>query len=351
MRISVVVPTSSRAAALARTLPSLLQQTFPAGDYEVLVVENGPESGARRVTRRAERRHADRSLRYLHEPTPGLLSGRHRGALEARGEIVVFADDDIDAAPGWLVAIAETFADPEIHFVGGRNLPRYEVPPPSWVEGFWYTPPAGGRACIYLSLLDLGEEMLPIDANYVWGLNFAVRRSTLFELGGFHPDNIPDHLQHFQGDGETGLTMKANERGLRAVYQPLALIHHRISTARLTVEYFEKRAFYQGVCDSYTAIRRSPENALAGSVEPGSRDGRRTVRPENPPAARWRRWVAHWLPEPSSAASISADEAHARVRAAYDAGFRFHLEAARGSSKLLEWVLREEYWDYRLPEL
>ncbi len=63
------------------------------------MVENGTESGARRVTRRASRRQPDRALRYLHEPTPGLLSARHRGALEARGEILVFADDDIDASP------------------------------------------------------------------------------------------------------------------------------------------------------------------------------------------------------------------------------------------------------------
>lgn len=131
MRFSIVVPTSSRTGAIARTLPSLLQQTVPPQDYEVLVVENGPESGARRVTRRAARRFRGHSLRYLHEPVPGLLSGRHRGALEAQGEILVFSDDDIDASAGWLEAILETFGDSAVQLVGGRNLPRYESEPPS----------------------------------------------------------------------------------------------------------------------------------------------------------------------------------------------------------------------------
>jgi glucosyl-dolichyl phosphate glucuronosyltransferase len=356
MMISVLVPTSGRAAALARTLPTVLAQSFPREDYEVLVVENGPESGARRVAEKASRHHPRHDLRYLHEPTPGLLAGRHRGALEARGEILVFADDDIDAAPGWLEAIAATFSDPRVHLVGGRNLPRYEAPPPAWIENYWYTPPHGGRACIYLSLLDLGEETQAIDANYVWGLNFSIRRTTLFELGGFHPDNVPDHLQQFQGDGETGLTMKANERGLRAVYQPEALIHHRVPISRLTVGYFQKRAFYQGVCESFTALRREPAALLP---EPPSLEVRGFADLFGETGAHRgagsRRGALGRLfgrlkrvatsPEPTF------DEVDPQVQAAYRAGYEFHRRAASRSPRLLAWVLREDYWDYRFPEL
>ena len=358
MRLSVVVPTSSRAVAVAQTLSGLFRQSLPAGDYEILIVENGPKSGARRATRRAERRHPRHSIRYLHEATPGLLAGRHRGALEARGEILVFADDDIDAAPEWLAAIAETFADPAVHLVGGRNLPRYESPPPAWIESYWYTPPYGGRACIYLSLLDLGDEPLTIDANYVWGLNFAIRRATLFELGGFHPDNIPDELQHFQGDGETGLTMKANERGLKATYQPRALVHHRVPAARLTVGYFQRRAFYQGVCDSFTAIRRDPAS-LGVSAAPVFA-GPLPVLPPPPGssrASRRRRWTGALAqlkerlrpsPLPPEPAFSEVDP---EIQAAYRAGFDFHQNAVRSRPGLLDWVQRNDYWDFRLPDL
>ena len=65
-------------------------------------------------------------IRYLLEPEPGLLSGRHRGALESDGEILVFLDDDIEATAGYLHAILDAFKDPAVQLVGGPNLPRYE---------------------------------------------------------------------------------------------------------------------------------------------------------------------------------------------------------------------------------
>lgn len=357
IRASVILPTSGRAVSLADTLTTIVSQALSSNEFEILVIENGPQSGARGATQRVARSNPGIALRYLHDPTPGLLSGRHRGAQEARGEILVFADDDIDASPDWLAAIVETFSDPEVHLVGGRNLPRFELPPPAWIESYWYTPPHGGHACVYLSLLDLGEKPLPVDANYVWGLNFAIRRATLFELGGFHPDNVPDHLQHFQGDGETGLTMKANEAGLRAIYQPRAVVHHRVPAARLTIEYFLRRAFYQGVCDSFTAIRREPGCLAVSASTAGSGTQRSVVLPDaaiegadrvGSIFASLRAW---FRPNTTPTSALTFEEVDPRVQASYRAGYGFHQDAVRRHPRLLEWVLRKDYWDYRFPDL
>jgi hypothetical protein len=40
-----------------------------------------------------------------------------------------------------------------------------------------------------------------------------------------------------------------------------------------------------------------------------------------------------------------------RVHRAYRAGYEFHQSAVRSSPELLAWVLRPDYWDYRLPRL
>ena len=88
----------------------------------------------------------------------------------------MFVDDDIEADGRWLQSIIDTFADPTVQLVGGKNLPKYEIAPPKWLEGFWGSTPYGGRACGDLSLLDLGDCPIDIDANYVWGLNFAIRK-------------------------------------------------------------------------------------------------------------------------------------------------------------------------------
>jgi glycosyltransferase involved in cell wall biosynthesis len=362
MRVSVIVPTFNRAEYLRLALASLVEQSCPAHEFEVLVVDNDSTDDTRYTTEQVIQALPQPSIRYIHEPIPGLLAGRHRGAKEARGDLLVFIDDDIIADSGWLLSIVQTFADPAVQLVGGRNLPRYEVPPPAWLDGFWRTTPYGGRTCGYLSLLDLGEEILDINAIYVWGLNFAIRRRALLDLGGFHPDCIPDHLQHFQGDGESGLTMKAAERGYRAVYLPKALVYHNVPAQRLTAEYFERRAFYQGVCDSYTNIRRArgiPATPGAPSLpQPSARSAagflRRLPSYARHPLQHGRRFARRLLGKQRAMSSrLGKASEHSvvvqRVHAAYRAGYEFHHAAVAQGPALLHWVLREDYWDYRLP--
>jgi len=287
-------------------------------------------------------------IRYLLEPEPGLLSGRHRGAMESDGEILVFLDDDIEATAGYLHAILDAFQDPTVQLVGGPNLPNYESEPPAWVESFWSTTPYGGRMCGFLSLLDLGGNAIEIHPNYIWGLNFAIRRRALFDLGGFHPDCIPDALQHFQGDGETGLTMKASAQGYKAVFTPGAAVHHFISASRMTPEYFERRSYYQGVCDSYSRIRRE---GLVTKVQWRARElaGAAVRRAKRLYVRRFRRIAAATQREISPVNDPQVVAIQQRIQRAYKAGFEFHRNAVSRNPELLAWVLRSDYWDYHLP--
>jgi glycosyltransferase involved in cell wall biosynthesis len=343
MSISCIIPTLNRSALLRNTINSLIKQNVSQDMYEILIIDNGSKDDTKEISQHIIKETADRQIRYIFEPEPGLLAGRHRGAMEANGELLVFVDDDIEATAGWLQAIFETFKRPQVQLVGGRNLPKFEVEPPAWLESFYVATPDGGRSCTWLSLLEMGESELEIDPNYVWGLNFAIRRRALHDLGGFHPDCIPQELQRFQGDGETGLTMKARSHGYTAVYQPKATIYHTIPASRMTPEYFENRAYYQGVCDSYSNIRREGSGALTDSVNVKSfplRYARRI-------AGR----VARYLKTCVTAETVEIAAIRQQVYRAYQAGYEFHQIAVRSSPELLAWVLRPDYWDYRLPQL
>jgi glycosyltransferase involved in cell wall biosynthesis len=344
MSVSCIIPTLNRSALLTKTINSLIKQNVPQDLYEILIVDNGSTDNTKAISEDIIKETANRRIRYLFEPEPGLLAGRHRGALEAKGELLVFVDDDIEATAGWLGAIFETFKSPEVQLVGGRNLPKFEVEPPAWLKSLCDATRDGG----WLSLLDLGESEREIDPNYVWGLNFAIRRRALHDLGGFHPDCISRELQRFQGDGETGLTMKARSRGYRAVYQPKATINHIIPASRMTPEYFEQRAFYQGVCDSYSNIRRQGRATSVESVKVKSSPLRYARRI----AGRAVRYVKH-LKDQACVTAETAEVAaiRQRVHRAYQAGYEFHQSAVRTSPELLAWVLRPDYWDYRLPRL
>lgn len=261
--------------------------------------------------------HSGHAIRYIYEPIPGLLSGRHRGAAEAKGAILVFIDDDIEADRNWLAAIHDAFRDAEVHMVGGRNLPNYEATPPSWLDQIWTRSP-DYEYCTYFSLLDLGEQRREIDADYIWGLNFSIRRETLYRLGGFHPDTVPRHYQRYQGDGETGLTMKLKQQGLKAIYEPAALVRHLVPVERMTIEYLEKRQYFQGVCDSYTSIRNTQKLGF-------------TVNAMQFPASE-REMLDY------------------RMSAAHLYGYNYHQSEAMKDPRLLEWILRKDYFDYRYPE-
>ena len=103
--ISVIFPTRNRCAFLADAARSALEQDFDADRYEILVVDNGSTDGTKEVVAGLTAQAPGR-VRYFLEEQPGLHRGRHRGAREARGEFLVYADDDILAAPSWLAAVA-----------------------------------------------------------------------------------------------------------------------------------------------------------------------------------------------------------------------------------------------------
>ena len=136
-KASIIVPTRNRADQLIFAIKSFMVQDIPCHDYEILVVDNGSNDNTQKVTEDMITSKSGHNIRYLFEPEPGLLSGRHRGSFEAKGEILIFVDDDVEAVSVWLSAIIEAFNDPRVHLVGGPSLPKFEVAPPAWLSKFW----------------------------------------------------------------------------------------------------------------------------------------------------------------------------------------------------------------------
>ena len=92
VKLSCCIPTFNRSRSLARAIRSLCSQTLEPSSCEILIVDNGSSDNTRGETEGIMREMPHHRIRYLFEPEPGLLSGRHRGALESNGEILVFLD-------------------------------------------------------------------------------------------------------------------------------------------------------------------------------------------------------------------------------------------------------------------
>ena len=99
---SVIVPTYKRRAALERCLAALDAQTLARDRFEVIVVDDGSPAPPRETVARVA---TSLNVRLIEQANAGPASARNAGARAARGEYVVFTDDDCCPAPEWLAAI------------------------------------------------------------------------------------------------------------------------------------------------------------------------------------------------------------------------------------------------------
>ena len=324
--LSVIIPTRNRAAYLRDAVKSALAQTMDEARYEVIVVDNGSTDSTKSVVDKLNEDHGGR-VRYFLEEEPGLHNGRHRGMREARGEVLVYIDDDVIVDPGWLAAVAGAFEDEETVLVGGKILPLWEGDVPDWLELFT-TRTQQGWWLGHLSLLDFGDHKTDIDPAYVFGCNFSIRKHVLYECGGFHPDAMPQELIRYRGDGETALSATLRSRGLKAVYVPRAKVHHRIPPERLTIAYFCRRAFNQGISGSFAEIRRD------GGLRRATlwRDVRRRL-------ASLKRFVER------AVARFARPPVLRQVHRAVLRGRRYHRREAARDPALLTYVLKANYYE------
>ena len=103
-RITVAVCTWNRARLLDRTLARLRELCIPDGiDWELLVVNNNSTDETEKVL---DRHAGHLPLRRLVESKPGKANAANRAAAEARGELILWTDDDVLVDRGWLAAYA-----------------------------------------------------------------------------------------------------------------------------------------------------------------------------------------------------------------------------------------------------
>lgn len=277
MFISLTIPTRNRADLLHAALDSITRQTLDLSEFELIIVDNGSTDHTAQVVNDYAAKLPN--LVYIYDPVPGLHTGRHAGMKAAKGDILVFADDDIEAFPSWLSSIKEGFGEPDVAMVGGNNIPMYLCSPPQWLIRMWNRPSLyGGKALPSLSILELPDGIRPINPDFVWGCNFSIRKSVLLAAGGFHPDGMPKEMICLRGDGETHVSRYVEESGMKCLFHSGASVYHKVTAERMTFSYFRQRGFNQGVSDSYTDLRNQTRKQQTGKKNLLHRIARRIFR-------------------------------------------------------------------------
>ena len=238
MLVTVAICTWNRAPLLRRALASLSALEIPEGArLELLVVDNGSGDETPAVLRE----HASAlPLRVVTEPEPGLSRARNRAAGEARGELIVWTDDDVLVEPGWLAAYVEaSLRHPDASFFGGTTLPWFEQPPPAWIAESWEH-----LADIWAIRL-LPPEPTPIHrARLPVGANFAIR--TELQRRHAYDPRLGRRWGERVGGEETSVMRRLLADGQRGWWVPGARVRHWIPAERLAEPYLRQIWFGQG---------------------------------------------------------------------------------------------------------
>lgn len=196
--VSIIVPTYRDWHALRSCLEALGEQSMPAQEFEVLIVENAGESQPHDLT-------LPGNARLLHEPSPGSYAARNRGIAEARGDVLAFLDADCIPVPGWLQAgLKYLQADPEVGLVAGNIELTYAAPRLTPAECF-------EKAFAFRQRQNAANGV-SVTAN------LFVRRKVFDEVGLFDSG--------LMSGGDFEWTRRATSRGHRLLFCEAAVVRH-----------------------------------------------------------------------------------------------------------------------------
>jgi glycosyltransferase involved in cell wall biosynthesis len=247
VRISAIVCTLNRATYLRKAISSLVEQTLPSDDYEILIVDNGSADNTRQLV--LEGFSHVPNLRYLHEPLLGLSLARNTGWHNALGKYVAYMDDDAIASPQWLEMILDVFetVKPQPGCVGGKIEPLWEASRPAWL---------GDSIMPHLAILDWSKAPIFLnDQQHLVGANLAFRRSILRAAGGFRAC-LGRKGDKMLSDEEILLCEQLKSNGYRAFYHPEIAVWHHIPASRIRQGWFLRRHYWQGVSDAIVQLHQ-----------------------------------------------------------------------------------------------
>jgi len=229
--ITVAICTHNRSAFLKKAVGSVLRQM--TDDMELLIIDNASTDDTPTVAAQLAAR--DSRVKTVREAEVGLSAARNAALRKARGQFVLYLDDDATAGPDWLATYQRFLSAPpskKVAVVGGAVLPEFEIPPPKWAvekPGFDRADP---------------PKCLPYRGS-LYGGNIAYRRETALAVGMF------DTRLGRKGNGrmsreESDLNIRLQDAGHEMWWLPGAAILHFVPVSRMKFRENMRGRFAEG---------------------------------------------------------------------------------------------------------
>ena len=210
--VSIVIPVFNKSEYTYHCLRAVLANTEGV-DYEVIVVDDCSTDDTAAMLDRLE------GLSVLrNDSNSGFIHSCNRGAQAARGEYLLFLNNDTEVQPGWLKALVQTFTDfPDAGMAGARLLfadrSLQEAGGIVWRDGSAWNYGRGKDP-------NLPQYSYARQVDYCSGACLLLPRDAFMRYGMFDTLYVPAYYE------DTDLAFKVRASGKQVIYQPLAQVVH-----------------------------------------------------------------------------------------------------------------------------
>ena len=233
--VSIIICTYNRAAGLRKTLDALAKVRIRSEwKAELILVDNASTDNTAMVARSATLPKIE--VRYLYEPKQGLSYARNAALAQARGDVILFTDDDVLPAEDWVEHLVSALVTDTCDAVTGQFTPARHLLRP------WLTP-------IHKWWLADSDAAKPRDGvRELLGGNMGFRRSVLERVRAFDPE-LGRGALGFADDTLFGWQLA--RAGYRIQYVPAARVIHQFDVSRLQRTHWLSAARERGRTGAY----------------------------------------------------------------------------------------------------
>lgn len=219
---SLIIPTYNRSQQLAACLQSLARLDYPRNRFEVIAVDDGSPQPLEAV---AAKFKDQLCLTLLRQKNAGPAAARNAGAAHAKGDYLVFIDDDCKPAPDYLQRLAERLAKTPVCAIGGRTINALSHNPYSTASQ------------LLIDYLYAYYNADPDHARFLASNNMALPTERFHAIGGFDTSFV------LAAGEDRELCDRWRHLGHRIIYAPEALVYH---SHAMTLRKFWRQHFNYG---------------------------------------------------------------------------------------------------------
>lgn len=215
---SIIIVTWNGLNHLKTFLPSVLETDYDT--FEIIIADNASTDG----TKEWIHEHAPKCRIVTFDSNHGYCGGNNRAVSFAKGDILLFLNNDVRVEPDWLTHLNKSFQRPETSAVQPKVLDHLNP------GNFEYAGAAGGmidwlgypfcRGRLFEHIeKDTGQYDDESPIFWASGAALAIRKNIFNELGRFNED-FEFHME------EIDLCWKVWNSGREVRFQPKSVVYH-----------------------------------------------------------------------------------------------------------------------------